>query len=123
MKFVIGKFSNELFHALTKKEITLLFKYVPKGWTQPIKAVVLSAKVFSKTKVDQPVIYSDSTNQLTIYSRGLDRQDIARQVLIELAVVAGEIEPINPSKASKEQAAELDVLIKPYMTKFLKTRF
>ncbi|MGJ8679647.1 hypothetical protein [Paraglaciecola sp.] len=122
MKFVIGKFSNEVFHALTKKELTLLFKLVPKEWTKPITGVVLSAKIFSKTKVEQAVFYTDKTKQLSILSRGLDRQDIARQVLIELAVVGGELDPINPNKASKEQVVALDTLIKPYMDKFLKSR-
>lgn len=123
MKFVIGKFSNELFHALTKKEITLLFKLVPSEWSNPIKSVVLSAKVFQKTKVAQPVMFSEKTKQLTILSRGLIREDIARQVLIELAVVAGELEAVNPNKVSKERAVELDLLIKPYIDKFLKARF
>jgi len=29
MKIVIGKFSNEPFHALSKKEVSLLLKIVP----------------------------------------------------------------------------------------------
>ncbi|WP_158970876.1 hypothetical protein [Paraglaciecola sp. L3A3] len=122
MKFVIGKFSNEVFHALTKKEVTLLFKLVPKEWTQSITGVVLSAKVFKNTKVKQPVMYSEQTQQLTILSRGLDREDIAKQVLVELAVIGGEIEAINPNKATTEQAASLDMLVKPYMTKFLRSK-
>jgi hypothetical protein len=123
MKFVIGKFSNELFHGLTKKEITLLFKLVPSEWTKPITGVVLSAKVFKNTKVAQPVMFSEKTKQLSILSRGLVREDIARQVLIELAVVGGALEAVDPNKVSKELAAELDAVIKPYMTKFLKARF
>jgi hypothetical protein len=122
MKFVIGKFSNELFHALTKKEITLLFKLVPSEWVKSITGVVLSAKVFQKTNVSQPVMFSEKSKQLSILSRGLVREDIARQVLIELAVVGGALEAVDPNKASKELAAELDAVIKPYMSKFLKAR-
>ncbi|MDU0354121.1 hypothetical protein RS130_09395 [Paraglaciecola aquimarina] len=122
MKFVIGKFSNQVFHALTKKEVTLLFKLVPDEWTKPIRGVVLSAKVFKNTKVAQPVMYSPTTSQLSIFSRGLKREEIARQVLIELAVIGGELEAINPLNVTKEQDAVLDGLVKTYLDKFLKAR-
>ena len=78
--------------------------------------------MLKKTKSEQAVNYDSGTKKLTILSRGLEREDTVRQVLIELAVAGGEIEAINPNLASKQQNVELDALIKPYMSKFLKLR-
>ena len=117
MKVVIGKFSNEPFHALSKKDISLLFKLVPKEWGKPVSGVILSSKIFKKTKLTKPVEYSCTSKQLSIFSRGLVRQDMARLVLLELARI-----DLGLAESSPEIAAELDSVIKPYMDKFLKVR-
>jgi hypothetical protein len=116
MKIVIGKFSSEPFHALSKKEVTLLFKLVPAEWSKHVSSVIFSAKILNKTKLAKPINYTATTKQLSIYSRGLIREDIARQLLLELASIAGELE--DKSSVS----TDLDILIKPYMDKFLKAR-
>ena len=64
----------------------------------------------------KPVEYSATSKQLSIYSRGLLREDIARQVLITLALI-DVVEEIN-----FDNTTELNSLIKPYMEKFLKAR-
>tara|TARA_R110002153_G_scaffold10418_3_gene41176 strand:- start:4275 stop:4628 length:354 start_codon:yes stop_codon:yes gene_type:complete len=116
MKIVIGKFSNEPFHALSKKDVSLLFKLVPSEWANQVSSVILSSKIFKKTKLAKPVEYSATSKQLSIYSRGLLREDIARQVLITLAL----IDVVEETDLDK--TTELDTLIKPYMDKFLKAR-
>lgn len=116
MKIVIGKFSSEPFHALSKKEVTLLFKLVPTEWAKHVSSVIFSAKIFNKTKLAKPISYAETTKQLSIYSRGLIREDIARQLLLELASIAVQLE----DKTSV--SADLDTVIKPYMDKFLKAR-
>ena len=118
MKIVIGKFSNEPFHALSKKEVSLLLKLVPSEWIKPVTSVVLSSKIFKKTKLTKPVDYSSSNRRLSIYSRGLERKDIARQVLIELAAIGADQEGTDSA-----QTLELDKIIETFMDKFLKTRF
>ena len=117
MKIVIGKFSAEPFHALSKKEVSLLLKLVPKEWLEHLSCVVLSSKIFKKTKLAKPVEYSTASKQLSIFSRGLVREEIARQVLLELAEIGAQKEEGNP-----DIAAVLDKVIKPYMDKFLKAR-
>lgn len=117
MKIVIGKFSSEPFHALSKKEVSLLIKLVPSEWVKPISSVVLSSKIFKKTKLAKPVEYTATSKQLSIYSRGLEREEIARQVLLELATI-GESQGMGNSAL----ILELDKMIKPYMDKFLKAR-
>lgn len=117
MKVVIGKFSNEPFHALSKKDVSLIFKLVPKEWAIHVSSVVLSSKIFKKTKLTKPVEYTLSNKQLSIYSRGLVREDIARQVLLELATINAVQEDIDEDKAF-----ELDIIIKPFMDKFLKAK-
>ena len=118
MKIVMGKFSNEPFHALSKKEVSLLLKIVPQAWSTQIASVVLSSKIFKKTKLVKPVEYTSTTQQLSIYSRGLVREDIARLVLLELASVCGELTETQSGKA-----CDVNTVIKPYMDKFLKARF
>jgi hypothetical protein len=117
MKIVIGKFSNEPFHALSKKEISLLFKLVPREWETQVSSVMLSSKVFKKIKLAKPVEYIASSKQLCIFSRGLVREDIARQVLLELAKIGAEHGEHDPDKA-----CELDTMIRPYLVRFLKAR-
>ena len=117
MKIVIGKFSNEPFHALSKKDVSLLFKLVPSEWAKLVSSVVLSSKIFKKTKLTKPVEYAATSKQLSIYSRGEIRADIARQILIELASIAAQSEDTNC-----EKHPALDIAIKPYMDKFLKAK-
>jgi hypothetical protein len=117
MKVVIGKFSSEPFHALSKKEISLLLKLVPDEWIKQVSSVVLSSKILKKSKLSKPVEYSAIKKQLSIFSRGLVREDIARQVLLELASIGREMREGNTDKTS-----EHDNEIKPYMDKFLKAR-
>jgi phage/plasmid-associated DNA primase len=118
MKIVMGKFSSEPFHALSKKEVSLLLKIVPQEWVEQLSSVVLSSKIFKKTKLVKPVEYTTTTKQLTIYSRGLVRDDIARQLLYEIALIGAQAE-----ETQSDQVCDLNTVIKPYMDKFLKTRF
>jgi DNA repair protein RadC len=117
MKVVIGKFSSEPFHALSKKEISLLLKLVPNEWIEQLSTVVLSSKILKKTKLVKPVEYVTTSKQLSIYSRGLVREDIARHVLLELASIN-----LEQKQANYDKTAELEEVIKPYMDKFLKAR-
>lgn len=116
MKIIIGKFSSEPFHALSKKDVSLLFKLVPNEWSKHVASVILSSKILKKTKLAKPLEFNTTSKQLNIYSRGLLREEIARQVLYELASIA---------VAQQEQSAvtvELDTIIKPFMDKFLKLK-
>lgn len=117
MKVVIGKFSNEPFHALSKKDISLLFKLMPKQWAKSVSGVILSSKIFKKTKLAKPIEYTVTNKQLSIYSRGLVREDIARQVLIELASIDAGFDHKAP-----ENSSESDAVIKHCMDKFMKAR-
>jgi hypothetical protein len=118
MKIVMGKFSSKPFHALSKKEVSLLLKIVPQECVEQVSSVVLSSKIFKKTKLVKPVEYTTTTQQLSIYSRGLVRDDIARQLLHKLALINAQAKA-----AHSDQACDLNTVIKPYMDKFLKARF
>ena len=84
---------------------------------EDLSSVVLSSKIFNKNKLTKPVEYSSASKQLSIFSRGLVREEIASQVLLELAKIGAQKEEANP-----DIAAELDKVIKPYLVKFLKAR-
>ena len=118
MKIVMGKFSSKPFHALSKKEVSLLLKIVPDEWAKHVSSVVLSSKIFKKTKLAKPVEYTITTQQLSIYSRGLVRDDIARQLLHELALINSQAK-----ETQFDKTCDLNAVIKPYMDKFLKVRF
>jgi hypothetical protein len=117
MKIVIGKFSHEPFHALSKKEVSLLLKIVPSEWVKHVSSVVLSSKICKKTKLTKAVEFKSTSKQLCVYSRGLDREEIARQVLFELAAIGADFDEAHADKTS-----ELQIVIKPYMNTFLKAR-
>ena len=117
MKIVMGKFSSEPFHALSKKEVSLLLKIVPQEWSKQVSSVVLSSKIFKKTKLTKPVEYKVTNKQLSIFSRGLERESIARQVLLELATMG-----MEQDEANTDNTFELEIVIKPYMEKFMQAR-
>lgn len=117
MKVVIGKFSHEPFHALSKKDLSLLFKLVPKEWENHVSSVVLSSKILKKAKLTDAIEYKVTSKQICIYSRGLVRENIAKQLLCELASIAVQKEQSKPVAET-----DIEILIKPYMEKFLKTK-
>jgi len=117
MKVVIGKFSSEPFHALSKKEVSLLLKLVPSAWAKQVSSVVLSSKIFKKTKLAKPVEYKATSQQLSIYSRGLARENVAKLVLLELASISGEFGELH-----SDNITQVDIAIQPYLDKFLKAR-
>jgi hypothetical protein len=96
----------------------LLLKIVPDEWAKHVSSVVLSSKIFKKTKLVKPVEYTTTTQQLSIYSRGLVRDDIARQLLHELALINAQAK-----ETQFDKTCDLNAVIKPYMDKFLKVRF
>lgn len=117
MKIVMGKFSSAPFHALSKKDVSFLLKLVPAERVKHVSSVILSSKIFKKIKLAKPVEYTTTSKQLSIFSRGLVREDIARQVLLELVSIGDE--------HKEDSSVEIEVLekvIKPYMDKFLKAR-
>ncbi|MEP1447391.1 MAG: hypothetical protein ABJK37_14905 [Paraglaciecola sp.] len=117
MKVIIGKFSHEPFHALSKKDLSLLFKLVPKEWGNHVSSVVLSSKILKKAKLTHAIEYKVTSKQICIYSRGLVREIVAKQLLVELASIALQKEHSKPVVET-----DLDILVKPYIEKFLKTK-
>lgn len=116
MKIVMGKFSSEPFHALSKKDLNLLFKLVPNEWATHVSSVIMSSKVFKQTKLTKPLEYMATSKQLNIYSRGLLREEMARHVLYELASIAA------AQQENSATSAELDAMVKPLIAKFLKVK-
>lgn len=117
MKVIIGKFSHEPFHALTKKDLSLIFKLVPKEWESNVSSVVLSSKILKKTKLGNAVEYKNTNKQLCLYSRGLVREEVTKQVLLTLAAI-----DIQRKGLNLDLVPDMHEIIKPYLDKFLKSK-
>jgi hypothetical protein len=110
MKVITGKFSGGQFHGITNQDVIKLFKHIPKEWSAQVQSVVLSAKVLKKNQLPQTVVFDAASKKLTVHSRGYERDDIVKQMLLILAAKFGE-------------GIDAESEIKPYMQKFLKSRF
>lgn len=122
MKVVVGKFKSEPFHSLSKKDVSLIVKLVPSNWIAGINTIILGAKIYAKTQVSRPVIFSPASGRLTILSRGYERREIASEVLCELAVAGGEAAKDESKHKLKSERVRFDGIIKPYLEQFLKAK-
>ncbi len=120
MKIIIPKINKEPYHSLTKSDVKLIFKIAPNDWTSEIKVVILSAEPFKNSHFDRPVIYSGYSSRLNILSRGLTKDDIAKEVFRELGLRGRLAQTSYCNHIPKSELAKLDNCIKPYLKEFLK---
>jgi len=86
VKIISAKLNKEPFHSLSRKEIKLILSILPPQWIEGINEIVLSAEIYSKPQTWGPVVYAPTINRLKILSRGFNKADIVKEVILELAI-------------------------------------
>ena len=115
MKIVIDKVTSEPGHSLTKKDIKLVLKHIPKEWIGSANIFRLTSQMFEKSKWPRSVIYNAPT--YIIMSRGIDRNVVIKEFLIELAITPTIGSSRSAHSLDKEQIKKIEEVIEPLYLK------
>lgn len=86
MKIITSKLNKAPFHSICAKDIKFIFDSVPESWTRYINKVVLSPEFYKNSRFDRPAFGNAGDQTFKILSRGFTKEEIAKEILIELAV-------------------------------------
>jgi len=115
MKIIIEKTKTEPNHSITKKDIQAIIEIVPDDWIGIAHVFLISAQLFENSNWDRPVIQNNTT--FRILSRGIDRNEIVKELLIELAIRPTRTDPPRGHSLTKSQRKKLEEFIMPYFIK------
>jgi len=115
MKIVIEKINSEPKHSITKKDVKAVIEIVPDDWIGVAHVFSISSQLFRNSGWDRPVIKNNTT--FKILSRGFDRNEIIKELLIELAIIPTKTYPSKGHSLTKSQRKKLEELIMPYYNK------
>jgi hypothetical protein len=114
VKIHVDKIENGTPHALSKRDIRLIFQFVPPDWTKDIKKVRIANSLdwYSHT------FYARYDGCLTIYSRNKTTKQALTSVLMELAAISL---GIDRGLRSRPQAvrSRLEKMIAPFAKELL----
>ncbi len=124
MKITFDRVTKEPLHSLSKKEIKVIFDNIPEKWIDGFSSVRFCAAIHATPKFygKRPVEINHS--RLNIHSRGINKQQIIKEILRELAQEnSGEagLREISHNSMTKNQMKRLDQLVKPYTDKIVST--
>ena len=111
MKIITEKINSLPAHSITKKDVELVLKHVPQEAFGVATIFKISAQIFSKSKWDRPVVQNGTT--YNILSRGLEKEFIIKELLIEIYVHLTKIYGMYAHRLSKEQRKNLEELVQP----------
>ncbi len=118
MRIITEKIYSGLKHSVTKRDIQAIIEMVPDDWIGVAHVFSISSQLFKNSKWDRPVIKNNTT--FKILSRGIDRGEIIKAILIELAIVPTKSYPPRGHTLTKVQRKKLEELILPYYNKLMK---
>lgn len=112
MKIIIEKVTSEPYHSITKKDVETVIDIVPDDWVGVAHVFSITAQRFENSGWDRPVIENNTT--FNIMSRGMDRNVMIKELLIEMAIRPAKIYSHKGHALTKAQRKMLEELIKPY---------
>lgn len=115
MKIITDKLNSEPFHSVTKKDVQAVIDVVPKDWIGLHHVFAISAQLYKNSRWPRPVIKNGVT--FKILSRGIDKEIIIKELLIELAIFPTILSSGYAHSLTKEQRKTLKVAIEPYYSK------
>jgi hypothetical protein len=106
-------------HSISRKEVETILNCLPVDFSGTVVKFKISAQLFSNSGWDRPVIYNNTT--YNILSRGLDKKEVIRELLIEIFCHESRIGlHVKGHALSKEQRKKLEALIQPHCEVVLK---
>jgi hypothetical protein len=118
MQIITEKIQSQPNHSITKKDIKAIIEIIPDDWIGATHVFSISSQLFENSNWDRPVI-KNKTN-FKILSRGIERNEIIKELLIELAIRPTKINPPRRHILTKTQRKKLEETIDPYYKKLIK---
>ena len=115
MKIVTEKINSEPNHSISKKDVKAIIEVIPDDWIGVAHIFSISSQLFENSNWDRPVIQNNTT--FKILSRGIDRNEIIKELLIELAIIPTKTYPPKGHSLTKSQRKKLEEFIMPYYNK------
>jgi hypothetical protein len=115
MKIITEKINSEPNHSISKKDIKAIIDIIPDDWIGVAHVFSISSQLFKNSSWDRPVIQNYVT--FKILSRGIDRNIIIKELLIELAIRPTKTNPPKGHSLTKSQRKKLEEFIMPYYNK------
>jgi hypothetical protein len=112
MEIISDKLNSEPPHSVRRQDVKLVLDIIPDEWVGIKNIFHISAQFFESSQWDRPVIQNNLTYK--ILSRGLSKDFVIRELLIELAIKATKKHPTNGHKLAKEQRKGLKEFIVQY---------
>jgi len=121
MKIIIDKINSEPKHSLSKSELQLILSKLPVDSINSFTMFKISAQMFSNSGWNRPVIFNLSRSTFNIMSRGLNKEYIVKELLIEIFSHYTKIsfETIG-NKLNIQQRNKLEEIITPYYQDIIK---
>ncbi len=112
MKIITEKIQGKPDHSITKQDIKVVLEIIPDDWVGVANIFQISSQLFENSDWDRPVIENNTT--FRILSRGFEKEEIIKELLIELAINPTRTYPKFGHKLTKVQRKKLEDLISPY---------
>ena len=116
MKIIVEKINDELNHSITKNDIKILLEIIPKDWIGVAHVFKISSQLYDKSKWDRYVIQNNTT--FNILSRGIQKQLVIKDLLIELALRPNKVYPAYGHQLNSQQIKKVEQIILPYYDDF-----
>ncbi|AMM51899.1 hypothetical protein TH61_12905 [Rufibacter sp. DG15C] len=117
MRIITEAINTEPMHSVTKQDVLTVLKYVPKDWIGLKHTFLISAQKFDSSGWNRPVILNQTT--FRILSRGLPKQQVIKELLLEIAINPTQTYPKKLHILEKEQRRKLEEVIQPFYEKIL----
>lgn len=118
MRIVVEKINSEPSHSITKDDVKIILGIIPKEWIGVAHVFKISAQMFDNSKWDRYVIQNSTT--FNILSRGIEKELIIKDLLIEISLFPNRIYPKYAHKLSIEHRKKAEIIIQPFFDKFMK---
>jgi len=124
LKVIAAKLNAEPSHSLSISDVKYILSIVPEKWLSGVGKVVLSNTLFKNSRFDRPVFGSAElgAHKINILSRGFKKEDIAMELLRELAVIGGVGQTPSINHLPNRELKKVDQAIAQYLKDFLNAR-
>lgn len=94
-----------------------IIEIVPDDWIGVAHIFSISSQLYENSNWDRPVIQNNTT--FKILSRGIEKNEIIKELLIELAIISTKTYPPKGHSLTKFQRKKLEKLIISYYNKLI----
>lgn len=120
MNVIFDKISNEPTHALTLTEVKVLHKILNSDLNFRAKTYRFCSELPEKSRFDRPVHYDSISRKLNVCSRGLSKEKVIREILVEAIQQSnGNLRAPSFNSLSVAQRKLAEELVNPLYAKYI----